>query len=521
MQKSPYIYHGADVSYFSGKVRPAPAEEPVVPQSPNMKEIIAKTGVAFIPVLLTPDGDAWQDTSTILDRLEAAHPNPPLYPATPVQRVVAYLIELYGDEVGILPAMHYRWSFEESTRKARIDFALGSGDREAANRFADRMAQGKNMLGVSDSTAPAIEAHLRTLLDALCAHFEEHRFLLGDSMSLADCGLMGPFYGHLFRDAVPERLLLETAFRVCCWIERMNRPPIDQKGWLPGDALAPTLKPVLRAMADGVPMLLDAAAKIDAWADASAGSAPPRAIGMVDTTFRDTKLSLLCRPYTLWMLQRPLDAYAGLGDSERARVDAALAGTGWEALLAHRPRHRMGKRGNDLARALRPVRRTAWLTFLVRVNKMRKWPPEPSPAPKPRRRGARDRPRANPFGRTGRLRVARLRRRDDARDRRRRRRAAGPRHVPLRQQAGALGGGGRLGVSRARDGSRGGDGRASRRGSGDAPARGAEALRPLRGRAPRAAPLHGARGLPRRATSALADRPPSAAAFRGVHGVDP
>ena len=69
------------------------------------------------------------------------------------------------------------------------------------------------MLGVSDATAPAIEAHLRELLAALCAHFETHRFLLGDSMSLADCALMGPFYGHLFRDAVPSRLLRETAFR--------------------------------------------------------------------------------------------------------------------------------------------------------------------------------------------------------------------------------------------------------------------------------------------------------------------
>ncbi len=49
------------------------------------------------------------------------------------------------------------------------------------------------------------------------------------------------------------------------------------------------------------------------------------------------------------MVQRPLDAYAALTDAERARVDAALAGTGWEMLLACRPRHRMGKRGNDLA----------------------------------------------------------------------------------------------------------------------------------------------------------------------------
>jgi glutathione S-transferase len=349
-QKSPYIYHGADVSYFSGKARPALPQKNLWYRevTPNMKEIVAKTGVAFIPVLMTPDGEAWQDTSEILDRLEAAHPDPPLYPMTPVQRVVAYLIELYGDEIGLLPGMHYRWSFEESERKARVDFALGSGNRDAANQFADRMAQGKNMLGVSDETAPAIEAHLRELLDALCAHFDEHRFLLGDAMSLADCGLMGPFYGHLFRDATPEKLLLETAFRVCCWIERMNRPPLDQQGWLPEDALAETLKPVLRVMADGVPMLLDAVAQIDTWADENPGATAPRAIGMLETRYRDTPLSCMCRPYTLWMVERPLAAYTALDDAERARVDAALADTGWEELLAHRPRHRMAKRGNDL-----------------------------------------------------------------------------------------------------------------------------------------------------------------------------
>ena len=351
MQKSPYLYHGADVSYFSGKVRPALPQKSLWVREvvPNLREIAARTGVAFIPILVTPDGEAWQDTSTILDRLEAAHPEPPLYPTTPVQRVVAYLIELYGDEIGLLPAMHYRWSFEESAKKARVDFALGSGNLAAAHQFADRMVQGKNMLGVSDASAPAIEAHLRELLAALCAHFEAHRFLLGDSMSLADCGLMGPFYGHLFRDAVPQRLLLETAFRVCCWIERMNRPPVDQRGWLPDDALADSLKPVLRTMADGVPMLLGAIQRIDAWADANPNAAPPRAIGRYETPYRDVKLSLMCRPYTLWMAQRSLDAYAALTAAERAQVDAALDGTGWAALLACRPRHRMGKHGNELA----------------------------------------------------------------------------------------------------------------------------------------------------------------------------
>ncbi|HXX46768.1 MAG TPA: glutathione S-transferase family protein, partial [Myxococcota bacterium] len=271
MQKSPYLYYGADVSYFSGKVRPAFPQKNLWVREvlPDMREIMARTGLAFIPVLMTPDGEAWQDTSEILDKLELAHPNPPLYPTTPVQRVVASLIELYADEIGILYAMHYRWSFPESEAKARADFAMGSVSASASSAFADRMKAAKGMLGVNEATAPAVEAHLRDLLAALCAHFSAHRFLLGDAMSLADCALMGPFYGHLYRDAVPQRLLRETAFPVCCWIERMNRPPLAQNGWLANDALPSTLLPVLRVMAEGVPQLLAAVRAIDAWADAN------------------------------------------------------------------------------------------------------------------------------------------------------------------------------------------------------------------------------------------------------------
>ena len=44
------------------------------------------------------------------------------------------------------------------------------------------------------------------------------------------------------------------------------------------------------------------------------------------------------------MVQRPLDVYRSLGEAERARVDVALSGTGWEEILALRPRHRVEKR---------------------------------------------------------------------------------------------------------------------------------------------------------------------------------
>jgi len=79
---------------------------------------------------------------------------------------------------------------------------------------------------------------------------------------------MGPFYSHLSRDAVPEKLLLATAFRVCCWIERMNLTP--------------------------------------------------RVTGTLQARCRDTTISCMCRPYTPRMVQRALDAYAALSDAERA-----------------------------------------------------------------------------------------------------------------------------------------------------------------------------------------------------------
>jgi len=350
-QPGPYIFHGADVSYFSGKVRPALPQKSLWYREviPDYALIRDRTGMTFIPVLMTPEGEGIQDTSAILDYLEQRHPEPPLYPATPVQRVIAYLIELYSDEIALLPAMHYRWTFDTSIHKARTDFGFATGRPDAGHRFADRMAGSLPMLGVDRESGPAIEAHLAELLEVLCRHFDGHRFLLGDAMSLADCSLMGPFYGHLFRDAAPRELLYETAFGVCCWIERMNRPPTDQTGWLARDAIAPTLREALGVMADGVPMLVAALSAIEQWADENASDQPPpRAIGLARSEYRGVPLSYGARPYTLWMLQRSLDAYHALAEGDRARVDSAIAGTGFEPILALEPRHRLVKRGNDL-----------------------------------------------------------------------------------------------------------------------------------------------------------------------------
>lgn len=350
----PYRFYAAEISYFSGKVRPALRQKGVayvehLPTPDAYRNVILpRTGLGFIPIVVTPDGETWQDTSEILDALETRHPEPALYPATAVQRVVAYLLELYADEFMVLPAMHYRWSFPESIRKARADFAASTGEPAGAAKFADRMSGSIRALGVVPESIPAIEAHTAELLDSLSAHFAAQPMLLGSRMSLADCALMGPFYAHLHLDLVPGLLLRERAPLVCHWIERMNHPdPTAPGDFLASDAIAPTLRPLLELVGrDAVPLLLDTLREVERWADARSPETvePPRAVGFHQTSLRGAKFQRYTSPYTLWMAQRTWDAYAALDAGGRAAVDAALAGTGCEALLAFRPRHRLGKR---------------------------------------------------------------------------------------------------------------------------------------------------------------------------------
>ena len=55
------------------------------------------------------------------------------------------------------------------------------------------------------------------------------------------------------------------------------------------------------------------------------------------------KIERATQPYTLWMVQRTLDFYRAAGPLARKQVDEAVAGSGWEAVLAYEPRHRLAK----------------------------------------------------------------------------------------------------------------------------------------------------------------------------------
>jgi glutathione S-transferase len=348
-----YRLYMAEESYFSAKVRPGfrwkrvPHLEVLATERVYREVIRPRTGLQMIPVVVGPDDETVQDSSDILDMLEARYPDPPLFPRTPVQRVVAYLFELYCDEFMMLPGLHYRWSFPDSEAKARAEFASITGNVARANRFADAIKGFTAMVGVLPPTIPVIEGHTRDLLDLLSAHFAEQPYLLGSWPSLADCALFGPMFPHLFNDEVPGRLLRQTAPLICHWIQRLLHPDPDVPGaWLPDDALAPTLYPLVELIgSDAVPLVLDIVRAFERWADEHVSDGElPRIVGMHSTALRGVPFERATTSYTLWMLQRARDAYLALSPAGRAAVDRTLVGTGCDKALTYAPRHRLVRR---------------------------------------------------------------------------------------------------------------------------------------------------------------------------------
>jgi len=344
---APYRLYGEEISYFSAKVRCALRLKGLWFEEirRDYPEIVRRTGLGMIPIVVTPEDETWQDSSDIFDRLEARHPEPPLLPPTPCQRIAALLVELYVDEFGLLPAAAWRWATPARREASVAYFTALFGPR--ARQSADAVIGLAKEVGVDESSRPAIEAHMHALLVALSAHFEQHSFLLGDRMSYADCALMGLAYAHLFNDLESRALLLETATPVVGWIDRCNAPAGFRGGaWLDDDALTPTLHEVLRVMgADGVPLILDAKRSFEAWAaDADPTAELPRAVGTARADLRGTPVDRLALSYSQYMLQRVTDAVATLAPADRAAVGVALSGTGWEPILDATPTRRVRKR---------------------------------------------------------------------------------------------------------------------------------------------------------------------------------
>jgi glutathione S-transferase len=302
----------------------------------------------IIPVLELPDGILIQDTEAIIDHVESNRlATVPAIPENGVMETLARIIDLFGGEGLLRPAMHYRWSFDaENLPFLRADF-LSALAPDAEGEMADGvfgMASGRMRavtqgLGVNASTVPLIEQSYCEFLGLFEAHLATVRYVLGDRPTLADYGLIGPLFAHLARDPAPSLLMKQRAPGVWRWVERMNAPGGNtEKLFMPGE-MPPTLIALLQYIAaEYVPEVASYVSAANAWLKAQACAAPsaramPRVVATTTMTWRGAQIPVAVMPYRLWMLQRVQDSAARLGPDDRAMLAGLLERCGLNPLL--------------------------------------------------------------------------------------------------------------------------------------------------------------------------------------------
>lgn len=306
-----YQLFGWELSYFSGKVRAyLRYKERMGDLGGGFEDVLATpelvvglltpaTGSGAVPQLRTGDGRWVQDSSDIIDFIEARHAGVPVVPSAvdaPRQALASHLVELLADEWMVVPAFWERWHyslpdvqpnhFDYNAMQWGSVFAAGAPGNErlaaGARVFEDLFGisearsrprgvyAGLVQLGCTEATEEAWWASLENILGLLDAHFGVHDFLLGGLPSLGDFGLLGPLYAHLYRDATSGFLLRTRHPIVSEWVERTNgtnvsartygqklyslgeggelvaRPATSDAGrWLPDDRVPPSLDAIV------------------------------------------------------------------------------------------------------------------------------------------------------------------------------------------------------------------------------------------------------------------------------------
>lgn len=151
-----------------------------------------------LPVL-EYDGERIEDSTDIACFLEAKHPEPPLWPADPLQRARCDVLEDWADEVlywyGIYEQRRISVS-KDSDEAYFADFPEPARTL-AVERLRGEVEKNLNRQGIGRYPVDKVKSDIRRGLDALCAFLGADDYVAGPALSLADLALCGQFERRL------------------------------------------------------------------------------------------------------------------------------------------------------------------------------------------------------------------------------------------------------------------------------------------------------------------------------------
>lgn len=356
-----YTLIGSPASLFTAKVRGylrwknISFKETLSTAEVYRNTIVPKVGWPVIPVVQTPDGAVIQDSADIIAHIESHEVGTPVFPAGYLQRLVTLMLQLYGDEWLVIPAMHYRWNYNadwiygEFGRTSAPDatpeeqFAIG---KSVGERFRSMVPA----LGVSEATIPGIEASYEAFLSDFSTHLAKHPFLFGTRPSLGDFALLGPLYAHLYRDPKSGELMRRLAPRVAHWALSCHNPTAIDGEYLGQDECPATLIPILQRQAvEQIPFLTESASLLAKWASQnSPATIVPRALGELSFSIGGQQGKRAALAFSLYRLQAVLDHLESHYSADRARAEELLSTIGAECLVKFRLPCRLERQNNRL-----------------------------------------------------------------------------------------------------------------------------------------------------------------------------
>ena len=277
--------------------------------------------------------DAEVDSTPIIRRLEDEYGDRSVIPTDPASAFLNYLVEDYGDEWLTKAMFHYRWYYEADIDRAgsvlpHYDDVTQDDETIAQLKkiFSERQISRLYVVGSNDTTASVIEDSYKRFLDCLNEHLKTYPFIMGHRPGSADFACFGQLTQLVQFDPTPADIAAAGFPRVHAWVSKMedlSGLEVTDDAFIDPDEMPSTLKVLFSEIGRTyVPVMLANSAALDQGTD------------KVEATVEGKPWVQEPFPYQGKCLQWLRIEYAQLAEEDRGRVDAVLAGTGCEALLA-------------------------------------------------------------------------------------------------------------------------------------------------------------------------------------------
>jgi len=250
-----YTVIGSELSPYSVKVRAFMRYKGVPHRWIVRREADAETfnrraRLPIVPTVVTPEDEWLQDSTPIMEALDALYPKPGVHPPSTALAFLSVMIEEFGDEWGNKVMFHSRWWHEVDQLAAaqtasRLRDPYAGADQVAAwsREQIERQHGRRDFVGSNAQTAVLLERYFIELVDILEAHLTDRKYLFGGRPSLGDFGLAAELL-MAAQDPTCSSFLRSRGTHVLDWVFRMNEPHDDGpfEDWA---ALAPTLAPLI------------------------------------------------------------------------------------------------------------------------------------------------------------------------------------------------------------------------------------------------------------------------------------